>query len=527
MLDTLEVTGVGEQGLVADAPQGELPPAAWTALQNIRVKDGKLQSFAGHDLGGENTAASDIWGLFPVSSVTSHFWVHVVDTVTPGTTKVYAFDGTTFHDVSPTVALTSAREDIVTGCFLNQRLVVNNQEDQPHTWDLNTSNPMTIIPGWDSDWRAKVMLAFKGFLIALAITDTGVFRPSRVKWSAEAAPGSLPSSWDETDPTIAAGEVDLGDTTAELQTGAVLRDEVMLYTQNEIRAMSFIGGDNVWRFRKVSDQAGSLTSRGVSTFRGQHVVLTDQDVVLTDGQSVQSIIDQRNRSFLFNQLSAANFGFAFVQTHRARSEVWVCFPTGDRNYCDLALVWNWNQNTWGVRELPEGCIAAANGLDIVGLQTLLWSGASQTWAQASRAWDERTYNTAGGLLLLTGDNSPAGLTGAPIFRAEEGGSTFNGTAKTARAERLGLRIQGDRSVTVREVWPRMTGGLVNVRVGYQNVPNGPVTWRVNKAFDPEVDRKVTCRVSGKYPCIAFESMTDSSWALQGYALKYRKDGARR
>ena len=63
-------------------------------------------------------------------------------------------------------------------------------------------------------------------------------------------------------------------------------------------------------------------------------------------------------------------------------------------------------------------------------------------------------------------------------------------------------------------------------VGTQDDPNGPVTWQVEKDFDPEQDRKVTFRMTGRYPCVAFESNTDVDWALQGFSMKYR-EGARR
>tara|TARA_R100001230_G_scaffold8007_1_gene3039 strand:+ start:4525 stop:6102 length:1578 start_codon:yes stop_codon:yes gene_type:complete len=525
MQQWLEFNGAGEVGVVADAPPHEAPPNAWTSAQNIRFRDGSAVSFPGHDVGSDNTNVDDVLAIMPVSSNTQHYWAHA--TLSGATPKLYAFDGTTQHDISPSVALTNTRSDIFTWAFLNQNLVFNNGVDQPHSWALDTGTPAAILTGWNSNCRAGSIFAHRGFLIALDITDTGTRRPFRVKWSDEAAAGGLPTSWDITDATKQAGEFDLGDAVGStLLAGLGLREQAMLYTERDAIAMQYIGGDLIWSFRPISRAAGVLSRRAVGAFRGNHIYVTDQDVVMTDGQTVRSIIDRRNRRFLFNQLDESNYGFTQVQVHRLLNEVWIAFPGQGSTYNNLALVWNVNDNTWGVRDLPAGCISLADGIDITGLSTETWTSSANNWDVETQSWDERSFNIVGGQLLLGGDDSGAGVTGGPIFRAEKT-NQFDGVNRTSRIERLGLRVpNGERKMTITELWPRATGGVFKVYVGTQDDPNGPVTWQVEKDFDPEQDRKVTFRMTGRYPCVAFESNTDVDWALQGFSMKYR-EGARR
>ena len=181
MQQWLEFNGAGEVGVVADAPPHEAPPNAWTSAQNVRFRDGSAVSFPGHDVGSDNTNVDDVLAIMPVSSNTQHYWAHA--TLSGATPKLYAFDGTTQHDISPSVALTNTRSDIFTWAFLNQNLVFNNGVDQPHSWALDTGTPAAILTGWNSNCRAGSIFAHRGFLIALDITDTGTRRPFRVKWS--------------------------------------------------------------------------------------------------------------------------------------------------------------------------------------------------------------------------------------------------------------------------------------------------------------------------------------------------------
>ena len=515
----------GELGIISDLPPLMVPPNAWTSGVNVRVNDGELVAFPGHDLGGENTGLDAIWSLTTVTDATSHYWVNLGDDGT-GVCKAFAYDGTTFHDISPTPTpandFTGARADIITHAFLNGRLVTNNLADVPHTWDLSTGNDYVPLVNWDSNWRAKAIAAFKGFLVAINITDSGAFSPNRVKWSDEAVPGALPGSWDETDPTTAAGEYDLADTTAALVAIKALRNELVLYTERECFGMALVGGSLIWRFRLISSQTGAMTPRAVGAFKGLHAVMTDNDLVVNDGQNIRSIGDGRNKRYMFRQLDESNYGYAFTQVHRLRDEVWFCFPSAGNDFCDMSLVWNRSEDTFGVRELPPGCISAADGTDIVGLSTATWEtgGAAATWNLEDGAWDERAFNALGGLLLLAGDNTNTGMTGAPVYRADQG-NTFNGDLRQFRVERLAMNPDpAGRVLTVTEVWVEATGDPVTVRIGYQNAPNGPVFWKSAQTFDPELDKKLTCRVTGRYPCLALESLGDFNTRIHGVRLMF-------
>jgi len=516
----LDIGGAGEAGLLTDMPYGEAAPNAWTNGQNVRMIESQVIAFPGHQRAAVNPNLDIITSLSGVTNPTAHYWAHTG--MAGAQAKAYAFDGTTFTDISPTPALSSAQDDLFIADVLNQNLVLTNGVDDPYFWPLNLGSTLTPLPGWTPGDKCSSLRAFKGFLIALDMTQGGLRFPYRVKWSDEAAPGGLPVSWDPLDPTVLAGEQDLGDTSSFLQNGLPLRDTFIIYSEKETIGMQLVGGDNTWRFYTISRQSGLLAKRAVTTLRGIQVAVTDGDVVQTNGQTVETIIDRKMRRWMFSQIDQDRFGLTFVSVNSKFNEVWVCFPGQGSDYCNLALVWNWRTGVWGVRDLPEGCLDAANGLDIVGLQTLTWGTNPFSWDNWFQVWDERGYDSTQDVLLLGGQSTGDG---APIFRTEVG-ALYDGSPKVSRVEKLGLRVGGEFRVTVHEVWPRALGQPFQVQVGSQEAPNGPVSWKTTQTFDPEQDRKITCRVSGRYPCVAFQSFDDVEWALAGFQLKYSRDGNR-
>lgn len=520
----LDVTEVGRLGLTDDLPYGETPPNAWTTGRNVRMSEGKVIAFPGHVRVAENPALADIWAIQGVTNPVAHYWVHVGAT-TAGPAAIYAYDGSSFTDLTPAGGFAGSRTDLIIGDTLNQNAVLTNNVNVPVTWDLLLGGPFVPLPAWDPTWRARGIKTFKGFLIAYDIAEAGTRFPYRVRWSDQAQPGGLPDSWDATDPTVLAGAQDLGDTDSFIIGALPLRDQFLLYTERETLGMQLIQGSEVFRFFTVSRQSGLLASRAVATFRGKHIVLTEDDVIATNGQTVESVIDHRRRNWLFRRICPNSYGLSFMVVHPVYNEVWLAFPSEGCGYCDTALVWNWRDNNWGVRDLPVGCLTGAIVLDIVGRAALTWNTNPFKWSNWNQTWSQRTYDNALSTLVLGGDGDPVDLDLAPLFRTEEG-NLYDGETRQSVVEKLGIRLDADQEVVVHEVWPRTQGGDCIIRLGMQDVPNGPVRWDPDYTFSPTSQDKITCRLIGKYFCIAVESENAAGLELEGYRVRYRTRGAR-
>ncbi len=367
-MGNVAIERLGEIGIVRDMPYHEIPPNAWSAGVNVRMDKNEVVSFLGNEVRATDPTGSVndfIIELSGVSTEVAHYWFYARSDDVLGTTSFFAFDGATYHDITPAAgAITGLPSDIMIGALLNQNIVVCNNVDQPYSWDLVPANPMTLLPGWDALWTSLGIHAHKGFLIAYNMVEAGVQLSHRVRWS-DVAQSGLPQSWDAADPTKLAGFTDLGDSTSALIYAQHLRDTVYIYSNNQIFGMQFIGGQFVWRFYTVTLEAGLLAPRcAVNVRNNLQVAVSDGDVLIIDGQSVRSIINRRNRSWMFSQLDPDNFGKTFAFTHLPENEVWICFPQIGSVYPDLALVWNYLSDTWYQREMPANTMALGSALDI-------------------------------------------------------------------------------------------------------------------------------------------------------------------
>ena len=101
---------------------------------------------------------------------------------------------------------------------------------------------------------------------------------------------------------------------------------------------------------------------------------------------------------------------------------------------------------------------------------------------------------------------------------------------TSYIERTGLAL-GDQSSLkhVQAVWPKIdiTGNnTVRVYVGTQMAPDGDITWQGPTEFNPTTQSKVSCRNSGKYFGVKFETSSDVAWNLNGYEFELVQGGRR-
>jgi hypothetical protein len=74
-----------------------------------------------------------------------------------------------------------------------------------------------------------------------------------------------------------------------------LRDSLMIYKEFNTWIAEYVGGQDIFSFRQVFSQIGMLTENCAITFGSNQLVLTDNDLVLHDGNSAQSIADKRTR----------------------------------------------------------------------------------------------------------------------------------------------------------------------------------------------------------------------------------------
>lgn len=516
MIHTIQFAG--QHGIISDRQPHELPLNAWSAGRNIRMKDGYVEKFLGHQAMFGTPTIVPYW-LLPVAAPSAYFWIYA------GLTKVYVWDGGTHTDITRAAGgdYNANANNNWTGGVLGGIPILNNGVDVPQQW-----NPQSVVTdlaplsNWNAAHSCKSIRPFKRYLIALDVTKSGVRYPFMVKWSHPAAPGGVPSSWDETDATKDAGEWELKESNGYVLDGFPMRDLFVIYKEDSIWGMQAIGGIAIFRFSNLFRSIGAISRRcAVEVVSGQHVVFSPDDIVIHDGQTARSIIDAKRRRALFNAIDTTNFRRCFAASNLARQEVWFCYPETGQTLPNKAEVWNFNNATWATRDLP-GVTHIESGIIDPGAGTDQWQNAVGDWTAETTSWGEQGYNAALTRILMASAQNTR-LYQADVTTQEAGVNS------TAYIERTGLgfplKVGQPPDFSTRKLlkrlWPRIEGTVgqsVSVYVGAQERVGGSVTYGAPKTFVIGTTKSLDFLVNSPLHAIKVESTGSLEWRLHGYEV---------
>lgn len=491
-------------GLVADQAAHEAPDGAWSLISNMRFVDGYAERCKGH-LAVLTTPSAAPYHVVRYQVGSTVFWVHAT------LTGAFADDATTKTDISGT-AFTGDADDTFTSCVLGGVLCLNNGKDVPVFWGGDTGSNYATLTGWDSSWRCKSLRSFKYYLLALNVTKTATNYGSMVKWSHAAPAGSIPSSWDETDATLDAGEIDLAETSDTIIDGLPMGDTFVVYKDHSTYGLQYIGGNDIFRqFRLPGDHGMMARNCVVQTPMG-HVVLTLSDMVIHNGTGPTSVLDGRARRWMFNRIDTANYRRSFLVHNPALKEVWACYPTVGESACTEAAIWNYKNNTVGVRALPN--VTHGTFGPIISSATDIWDGDTETWDEDETPWSQSPVSEADNRLIMSS-------TAPEMYLMDQTGQ-FDGTSYTASLERTGLAL-GDQSTVklVRRVIPRIdaaAGTVLSIQVGGAMDAETAPSYSAAVSYTVGSSYKADTFASGRFIALRISSAGYASWRLKSLDL---------
>ncbi len=506
----ISLSETGVVGLNFDIPPTELTPPAWTSGKNIRFQDGSAMPVRGDAAIMGTSPFQPIWA-FP-------FAESLYDTVAwilPGTDAIQAFYNDTLYDITNVLGpYTGTVEDRWSGGALGGLFILNNGVDKPQVWpEVNVATEIIDLANWPANTTAQCIRSFKNFLIALDVTKTSVRYRTMVKWSHPADPGFVPASWDETDTTKDSGEYSLTETASACVDAVPLKDNLIIYKEDSVWGMQYVGGTFIFRFYKIFGDFGMPQRDCAVEFQaGSHIVFTGDDLILHDGNTAQSIATNKVRSLL-RQISVPQLRSCYMVTHVARNEVWFCFrqQTDDAVYADTALIYNWIDKTFGIRALADYyCLVAGR----ISPDPLLWQEATYPWQTAQQEWDELSKESSIPRLLAVG---PDFLYWADVTQYIAGQVTLERT-------HIGVAVKAKSPPDLssmkfmRRIWPRLRGNagqVVLVTLGHHNEPNEPVIWESPQQFVIGTTSKVDVTITGKMFALRLSSLNGLNWIFSG------------
>ena len=323
-------------------------------------------------------------------------------------------------------------------------------------------------------------------------------------------------SWSDIDtyviwtPTAAndAGSIDLYESKTPVVGGDTLKMMFVVYTGNQIHTFQYIGGTYVFA-RQIADYSTGLWSRDllVSTEDAQFF-MSPTNFYAFDGTRPQPI-GKGIRKEVYKGIAhaiashSANIDFSFAFHVRDKGEVWFCVPTNSA-YPDLACVFNYWNGAWSLEDFATGSLACA-GID----------QSPQTYPLIALS-DHGVYSLGSGenKALVAGDATAfTGYIDTPEFEGDE-----------PEAVKHILKIVPDITATA--------GINVGVRVGTRDTRNSAITWTPALAdaatsFDPDVDKHIDVRVSGRLGRVRIEtSALASPFQVNKVSIYYVQEGDR-
>lgn len=509
---------LSEYGIIRDVKDFLLPPNAWTEGRGVRFQDNSIVRQTGHV------------EIFPGSPIDPYWLQHTFDIageshwMVAGLTNVYDYSSGAYHDI--TKAATTYNTDptrLWNGGMIGNIPVINNGVEKPQMWaPVSAGQRLVDLTNWPATHTARVLRAFKDFLVALDITEGGVRFPQRIRISHPAEPGTIPDSWDDLDPTKLVYVNDISDFGAgNVLDAGPLGSILVVYKERATFVFQFVGGAEPWRKDDSFTESGILATGCFVPFAQgmQHFVLTGQDLIFHGGQQPTSILTKRGRRWLMANIDTTNYARSFCVHNTLEGECWACIPLIGSDRPNLAVVWNYREMTLSYRDLDQFSHIAGGVVE----QSLIddsWDSDDESWDSDTTSWDAFTHPPFIRRLVAAKPTTRKFFHLDVAYKSDQ-------INYSSYVERTGLDIIGvsktgqlvrNREVMrlIKRIYIQASGSPFNVWIQTQQDIEGPITWSLEGTFTPGVDKFVDVLKPSQLWGIRFESIGEGAFTISGF-----------
>lgn len=518
-MPTKEVFQCGNIGVIHDEPGHDLPDNAFTDAKNMQfVKGAAAERVFGHEGVFDTVQVPPLWTIQALNTSGEYLWLYA------GTAKAYSYNGIGHAEITNAGGDYSALAGRGwTGGRFGRSVFLNNGIDPPQMWNpVSHSQLLQDLTDWPASTLCGALRSFKTYLIAMDMTESGVHYGTRIRWSDNGAGLAIPDDWSVGDPTSDGGEKELDDTPGDIIDCLPLGDLNVIYKTDSTIIQQLITGNDVFSFRTRFEESGILAHSCVGKWRNQHLVVTPDDIIVHNLQSIDSVVDKKWRNWFFANLDSDNYQRTFVVILPKRKEAWVCFPMSGSSYANMALVIDMTTGAIGSKELPDIRYATVGIVDPSPVET--WDSDSNPWDTDNTFWDERVVDPEQ-LNILS-----CGAADTELYFHNPQVNTFDGNAAESYVERMGLRLDDpERPDTkyrykliqrVRLHLEAPSGTNFTVSVPVQEFHNGSVSWK-DQSFIAGQDHTIDFGVNTLLGGLRVKTQSSVNWKLFDYVIDYK------
>lgn len=538
------IRDISKFGVLCDPDPFNLPDTAWSFGANVRFRNGKVSS------------GPVFRNVFALGTVSPRFSVAAspasgLDLLFTGylNGKLYKFTSGAEVDFTLTGYTPSTAEAAWSSTSLANILYVNRADRAP--WYLraadSTFQNLGVVAGgpttWDSTYTCQLLRTCGGALVALNVTKGATNFPTMVKTSSIPLSGVVPASWDITTANTLATENILSEMKSSIIDANTLGPQLVIYGLQEAWIMTADGSTQVYNYRKLPFQKGALNVNCSFELDGRHYVFGTDDIWMHDGNTEVSIVDMKNRDFIFSSINMSKRNRCFILHNPQLKELSFCYISGDRGVnflgtpdgCNRAYVYNYSTNVGVFDDLPLVYGASVANLSV-----------TQTYATTSA-----TYATTGGSYLDQED----GFKRTPVYVGDSN-ATYNlttslyaqdlfGTGSTVAfpvdtnatkpryLERFGIDLDTLNEdlrgyKTLSSLYPQGRFGPgaqpLMISVGASDYSNVDPVFSAYLPFDGNTNYKLDYNVAGRYLAMKLQYSDYNEMSLSGFDVDLHADG---
>ena len=431
------IENVGAGGIVSDLKPYQLQPNQWSSGNNISFRNGEVSKLNGYqevmkdcpidpwhlgtyqnmDAAGRLGLAGFFWLAFGEKKIYCNWldtWYNVTRQDEDGNDIDYNTQHGTDWDVTQSGAL----------------LIATNTIDTPQLWQLNENNkvqatlPFIDLPKWttentpnEEDISCQTVEGFKNHIVVTGPKrDAGPTTEElnrTVKWSTQHSHYEEPASWNVVDDKYDAGEYELLDTQGPIIDTLPMGELFMIYKSDSVYMMSYVGTPYMFSFKTLDPQIGIVSKGAASEYPGGHFFMSFEDCYINNGQSVMPLLSGKVRDEMYNNINGDYYDRMFCVADIPSNEIWACYPTVTSDFCDKAMVWNYKENTFSFRTLPNVTDIKAGIKKLVQYyskddpSTITWESSDPDPSVPEVPWTSVTTMTWGvSIVLVAISNAP-------------------------------------------------------------------------------------------------------------------------
>ena len=354
---------LAKYGVLSDPDPYDLPINAFTAGVNVRFRNGHISSgpVFRNVLALGTTDPRFCFAASP-STINNLF-------IGYKNGKISREANNTETDYTLSGYVTSTVEATWTSTVLASVVYANRSDRAP--WYLrlsdssfqNLSASGTAPDKWDSTWTCSLLRTCAGALVALGVTKGATAYPNMVKTSSIPTAGTVPSSWDQTNPATLATENILTKMEGPIIDAAPLGQDLVIYGLREAWLMHADNSTFVYSYTKLPFKKGAMNANCSVEHDGKNFVFGIDDIWMHDGNSEVSLLDKKNRDFVFGSLNILQSAKCFVVHNPKLNEIYFSYVGGDQyvNFssqngidgCNRQAVLNLSDMTWTFDDVPS------------------------------------------------------------------------------------------------------------------------------------------------------------------------------